>query len=148
MQLFGYGEDSLTYWAISQLRTVLEQVGDESPTKDALCFYRPSFGRGGRSSSVFGEFDAILAVPAGIYLIEAKATTSKQFRNPVIKLSEAQIRRHEIFRWYLNAWRQITPDSWDAFREEALNSFEHKFADRTIPRATTKLAQNLEFVLG
>lgn len=143
MKVFAYGEDSLTFWALTrQLPAVLKRLGDSSSPEDARLFYQPSFGRGG-SSSVFGEFDAILATPAGIYLIEAKATTSTRFRNPVIKLKEAQARRHEIFRWYLETWRQMRPDSWRAFTEQALDPFERKFEGRTIPGAKTKLAQNL-----
>lgn len=149
MKVLTYGEDPLTLWALTppQLSIVLEELKDLSSEEEILLFYRPSFGRGG-SSSVFGEFDAILATPAGIYLIEGKWPDSHELRRGRIELDEAQVRRHRIFRWYLKAWREQGPSSWDAFREENLEAFKRKFEGRTIPRAETKLARNLEFVLG
>ena len=69
MKLLGYGEDALTYWALTQRLTDILQPFGDSPNKTEVIFFRPSFGR--RSSSnpdapnergaQFGEFDAIIS---------------------------------------------------------------------------------------
>src|SRR5206468_2361518 len=70
----GYGEDGLTYWALTQRRAeFLHAVGDRTIPDDCLLFFRPSFGRAaGLTSPQFGEFDSILASRAAVYLIESK----------------------------------------------------------------------------
>ena len=62
MRILGYGEDALTYLALSQHMTDVigpTPLNDDSPLEKILFIYRPSFGRaGGNGSAQFGEFDA------------------------------------------------------------------------------------------
>ncbi len=47
-RLIGYGEDALTYWAItSRLGEILQILGDKSALTNVTVIYRPSFGRRG-----------------------------------------------------------------------------------------------------
>ena len=80
-KILGYGEDALTLWALKHhVPKILEEFQDKTPILDCLVFYRPSFGRHGQAnSSVFGEFDAILASRKNIYLIESKWDNLTQF---------------------------------------------------------------------
>ena len=69
-KIIGYGEDALTYWALTKkLKYVLNELSDNSMPKNCVLYYRPSFGRGG--GGCFGEFDSILQTDNWLYLIEA-----------------------------------------------------------------------------
>jgi hypothetical protein len=119
MPIFGYGEDALTLWALTQrLGVLLDALDDSSKPDDALVFFRPSFGRRGASetweegqsrASQFGEFDAIIATPQRIALVEAKRGQASELLGDTISLRSEQVRRHAIMRWYVNNWRAMNP---------------------------------------
>jgi hypothetical protein len=153
-QLLGYGEDALTYRALTErFPEVLDQLGDESTPEAALVFFRPSFGRrsgvaGRTRGSAFGEFDAIIATDAAVYLVEAKWSRSGEtFRQKEVLLRAEQSRRHHVLRWYLQQWREQQPATWDDFRSAVLSDFEAQFDALTIPTSDRHLAANLEYVL-
>jgi hypothetical protein len=152
--MYGYGEDGLTYHALSsRLTDVLTQLGDSSPPDETVVFYRPSFGRKagsrlGTPVSQFGEFDGIVGTPKGVYLMEAKWSRSLEvWGKPSFELSSVQLRRHAIFRWLLERWKHVRPQGWDEFRSEARLAFEQKFPGFTIASEGAGVAQNLAFVL-
>src|SRR5687768_17566750 len=100
MEIFAYGEDALTLWAMqNKLAVILKKLGDTSDASQCQIFSRPSFGRrGGEKSSQFGEFDFIFLTKNGIYLGERKwHRSSEQIRNGNLKLRSEQQRRNEIF---------------------------------------------------
>jgi hypothetical protein len=56
VQVIGYGEDALTYHMLTtRLDEVLKELQDPSDPSNCVLFYRPSFGRGGRSHALLGE---------------------------------------------------------------------------------------------
>jgi len=129
--ILGYGEDSLSLHALSTgLADILHQLGDDSDPARSLVFFRPSFGRKGPGSSErprrradwsaaeFGEFDAIIGTPRGVYLCEAKWKYSGDDQ----VLDEAQQLRHKVFRAYIEAYREAHRlHSWKNWTEfEAL----------------------------
>ena len=73
MKILGYGEDFLTFWAVSRnLGEILRQLKDDTNTDDCVVFYRPSFGRrGGTRRAEFGEFDALIITSKTAYLVES-----------------------------------------------------------------------------
>src|SRR5512143_1712426 len=97
-RIFGYGEDALTYWAVtSRLGEMLQALGDKSLPADATVIYRPSFGRRGsigptatneQYSAEFGEFDAILGTRQAVYLVESKWDSSSEIRDDQITLRD------------------------------------------------------------
>jgi len=153
-KILGYGEDSLTLWALeNHISKILDRFEDRSDSSKCLVFYRPSFGRaGGKNSSEFGEFDAIVASPRNIYLVESKWDNLSRIKNyeniakSIIK--PEQILRHEIFSWYLAHWNKRYRGNWERFIEEQEPDFQSKF-EKKLPRRTRKglLAHNLEFIL-
>ena len=82
MLLLGYGEDSLTLWALqSHLPGLLCALGEGDCAGDCTAIYRPSFGRrGGANSSQIGEFDFALLAPGRLYLGESKWSHSLLLR--------------------------------------------------------------------
>ena len=74
MKILGYGEDFLTFWAITKrLNEILSQLKDKTDPEKCTVIYRPSFGRrGGLRRSEFGEFDTIIVTPEKAYLVESK----------------------------------------------------------------------------
>lgn len=101
VKVVGYGEDSLTLWALKhRLSAILEE--ERTAPSDCLVFYRPSFGRHSKNSkAVFGEFDAIIVSSKNIYLIESKWDNLGKFNKDELILREEQELRHNIFSWYL-----------------------------------------------
>jgi hypothetical protein len=156
MPLFGYGEDALTYHVLTnRLSEFLEELGDFTPSSDAIVFFRPSFGRraagqsGGRASP-FGEFDAIVGTARAVYLIESKWSRSGEVWQPTLVIRPEQIRRHAVLRWYLERWRADRPSNWTEFATPEVNTaFEERFPSMKIPSATvpTVLADSLGYVL-
>jgi len=158
MKIVGYGEDSLTLWALThRTREILDRLGDESDIKDTMMYFRPSFGRRGSTptnpgstadSAQFGEFDAILASPKSIYLIEAKWSRSPEFNRGTITLRSEQIRRHQLLRAYLLAWRELENGcNWKDFfdnREGYLIVDEIRYP---IAPTGSQLSRNLETIL-
>lgn len=156
-QIICYGEDALTYWAItSKLYDILRTLGDNSFPSATIMFYRPSFGRRGSSgthankeqlSAEFGEFDTILGTQQAVYLVESKWDSSSKPRDYWITLKGVQSRRHEIMRWYLKTWRMSPPKDWITFVTQHETAFQTLFPGNKLATADSRLAQNLEFVL-
>jgi len=150
-KILGYGEDSFTLWFLkNHLSRILDEFQDQTASSDCLIFYRPSFGRHSKeNSSVFGEFDAVVASKENIYLIESKWDNFGGFHNDELILREEQTLRHKIFSWYLTHWNKKYSNDWQAFINE--NQKDFKFKNKTIaPKHGEKqslLATNLEFIL-
>lgn len=149
--LFGYGEDALTLWAVTEkIDLILRQLNDPEP-EFCTVFYRPSFGR-----DQYGEFDAIIFTAGKAYLVESKWDGSG---DTSIKLEEHQIRRHEIFGWYHDNWKGEVGEDWDEFARLNNPAFKEKFTyfvgekekrvekSKYIPSSDTILGQNLQTVL-
>jgi len=147
-KIVGYGEDSLTLWALKgRLSTILARFNDGTAPSDCLVFYRPSFGRHSRhSKAVFGEFDAIIVSSKNVYLVESKWDNLDENDNEEIRLGRQQELRHEIFLWYLTNWDKKYFDNWESFVEEKQPYFQRKFG-KTIPCTNRLLARNLKLIL-
>lgn len=103
MELIGYGEDAITFWVLTnRLDKILERFDDNSKESECCVYYRPSFGRGGKSRSLLGEFDAVLITPKCTYLIESKWEGSKELSTH--ELSKGQKKRHDMFTLIARAW--------------------------------------------
>lgn len=138
--LFGYGEDALTLWAVTEkIDLILKQLDDPEP-EFCTVFYRPSFGR-----DQYGEFDAIIITAGKAYLVESKWDGSG---GTSIKLEEHQILRHEILEWYHDNWKGEKGEKWDVFARLNNPSFKEKFKSKYIPSSNTILSQNLQTVLN
>jgi len=142
--ILGYGEDSLTLWALkNHLSEILSYLDDKSKLDDCLIFYRPSFGRkGGKNNPCFGEFDSILATSENVYLIESKWDNYTRNVNDYIPLVHAQIIRHDIFSRYYLDWDDVRYKNWQDFYNNK------KYEDKKIPKSESKLARNLVFILN
>jgi len=147
-ELLGYGEDALTLWALKhRVSDILQEFDDKTRRSDIYIFYRPSFGRQSKkSSAVFGEFDAIIASPQNIYLIESKWDNLAKFIEEKLILRREQTLRHEIFAWYLTHWKAKSANDWAQFEKEQRDNFH--FKGKKIAHAGSLLATNLEFVLN
>jgi len=147
MQIFGYGEDALTLWALKQnISKILGEFQDTTTVSDCIAFYRPSFGRHGKDgSAIFGEFDAILASKQNIYLIESKWDNHTNFSNEEFPLETHQILRHQIFKWYLTHWNEKYSGDWQTFVNE--NQERFPFLKKSIAPSGSLLARNLECIL-
>jgi hypothetical protein len=147
-KIVGYGEDSLTLWALKErLSVILARFNDGTAPSDCLVFYRPSFGRHSRhSKAVFGEFDAMIVSSKNVYLVESKWDNLDENDKKEIRLERQQELRHEIFSWYLTNWDKKYSGNWDSFVEEQQPNLQRKFG-KTIPRTNRLLARNLELVL-
>lgn len=108
MNVFAYGEDALTLWAIkTRLDGILKDIEDKTKPENCQVFFRPSFGRsGGTNSSQFGEFDFIILADEKLYLGESKWDRSSEHidNNGNLQLRIEQSKRHEIFRTYIEEW--------------------------------------------
>jgi hypothetical protein len=156
MAFYGYGEDALTYAALTEnLQDILVELGDFTLRDDTVLFFRPSFGRRGARAtsrgSSFGEFDGIIGTPVGTYLIESKWSRSGETwgktRSDSLTLRPEQIRRHKVLRWYIDRWRSSMWPDWSTFRSSNISEFEDRFDRLTIPTDDRTLGQNLLFVL-
>ena len=146
MKAYGYGEDSLTLWALRhRLKDILEPFDDNTPTASCQVFYRPSFGRsGGDNSPQFGEFDFIILSKKTLYLGESKwDRSSLKIEDGVLKVGDVQARRHEIFKAYVTNWAFGEYQDWEVFREEARSQI-----GKPIPGKDSLLASNLQTILG
>lgn len=149
-EIFGYGEDSFTLWALeNKIDDILSELNDKSKPGDCLVFYRPSFGRGGRWQVNFGEFDAILASSENIYLLESKwdSFSLNKNKNSIPKLEEKQILRHKIFVWYYNKWNSLTFCKWEDFYSKFKADFKNQFPKKEFAPPESLLARNMEFLL-
>ena len=144
MPLYGYGEDALT----SRLPEFLRKLDDDSDPRAAVVIYRPSFGRSGKASP-FGEFDGIVGTARGIYLIEAKWCRSSEAWQPTMSLRSEQLRRHAIFRWYLESWRAQKPIDWLTFiGGDASESFAARFEGKGLAPPNSILARSIEHTIA
>ena len=148
-RMLGYGEDALTLWALeNRLAEILKHFGDKTSPSDCLIFYRPSFGRsGGKDSSEFGEFDAIVASPRNIYLVESKWDGLSRAKRNGDLVKPVQKLRHSVFSWYLTNWTQKYKGKWLAFKKKKEQGFRSEFKDKRIPRTNTLLSKNLESIM-
>jgi hypothetical protein len=148
LEIIGYGEDALTLWALKkQIFKILEEFKDKTAISDCIVFYRPSFGRHSKAnSSVFGEFDAIIASKEYIYLIESKWDNHTEFKDVEFILREEQTLRHKVFSWYLKHWNRKYLRNWQFFINEQQNDF--KIENKTIAPKGSLLSRNLEFILN
>jgi hypothetical protein len=147
LKVLGYGEDFLTFWAVSKkLNEILNQLNDDTDPDECIIFYRPSFGRkGGTKRAEFGEFDALVITPKTAYLVESKWDgSSASFPDNMLELRDVQTRRHEIFRWYHESWKG---EKWKDFVSKYADEFRRKFR-KNIPREDSLLCQNLITVLS
>ena len=151
MEILGYGEDALTFHALSTGFTeLLRNLGDDTDPAAAVRFFRPSLGRrgaapDGKPRSEFGEFDAIIGTARAVYLVEAKWSASSELKGTDLTLRPEQKRRHQAFRAYLTAWRATPTAGWPEFAQAVR---PHLPAGIVPPTDGTTLAKNLAFVLG
>jgi hypothetical protein len=147
-EILGYGEDALTLWALKHhISKILEEFQDKTPISECIAFYRPSFGRHGKEgSSIFGEFDAILASRKNIYLIESKWDNLSEFKKEDIILRKEQTVRHEVFSWYLTHWNKDY-SKWQSFIKKYQKDFKIENENKTIAPKGSLLSRNLEFIL-
>lgn len=146
LKVLGYGEDFLTFWAITRkLDEILKQLNDATSPEECIVFYRPSFGRrGGTKRSEFGEFDALIVTPQTAYLVESKWDGSEaSFPNNILKLHKVQTRRHQIFRWYHENWKE---EKWSEFAQKHAQEFKARFG-KSIPKEDSLLSRNLRTIL-
>ena len=144
--IIGYGEDFLTFWAITKkIDEFKVQLDEVTNTQDWKVIYRPSFGRaGGIDSAQFGEFDSIIITPKKGYLIESKWDRSS-IPNGVLKLNDIQLLRHEILTWYHNNWKG---ENWDSFVESNRVQFSNTFEGKLIAPTGSLLSKNLQTILS
>jgi hypothetical protein len=147
-KILGYGEDALTLWALkNHMSKILERFEDKSDPSKCLVFYRPSFGRaGGKNSSEFGEFDAIVVSPKNIYLVESKWDNLSNNENYKVKIKNVQQLRHDIFSWYLTHWHKKYVGRWENFVKE--QELHFKFKKKLLKKKNSLLRRNLEFILN
>ena len=150
MPTIGYGEDGLTFQALHEKRQeLLNLLGDPTPQAECTVFFRPSFGRG----KLYGEFDGILVTNTTIYLIEAKWTQKPKLSSK-FEINKAQQRRHKIFRWLIEEWRELRVKensgelAWGTFHAERRADFHGKFKPRRLPDTDKLLAKNLHWILN
>jgi hypothetical protein len=142
MKVLGYGEDFLTFWAVTKkLPDILKQLCDKTSPENCVVIYRPSFGRkGGKESSQFGELDSMIITPETAYLIEAKWDGSEaRWKNNVLELDHVQVQRHKIFKWYHENWEG---EDWKDFIKKHKEEFEREFGKKMAP-AGSLLSRNL-----
>lgn len=144
MMIWAYGEDGLTFWALkNKLADILAQLKDKTPSEECKVFYRLSFGRGGKSKANFGEFDFVILSNNNIYLGESKWDKSKRVSNGLMKLSEVQVRRHSIFRKYITSYFATESLKWSELSSKVNSLFVQDDIEKSVPKKTTLLAQNI-----
>jgi hypothetical protein len=151
MKLYGYGEDVLTLWALtSKLDVILSKLDNSTPSSLCTVFFRPSFGRrGGPRSSQFGEFDFILLARERLYLGESKwDRSSEEIREGILQLREKQRQRHEVFKCYVEEWTCRPHTSWVEFAARVRSKLQQHGVDKPVAPAGSRLAENLQTVLG
>jgi hypothetical protein len=145
-----YGEDVLTLWAIqNRLDALPNGLGDGTTPADCPVFFRPSFGRrGGSNSPQFGEFGFIILADRHLYLGETRWDgSSESIQDGRLLLRPAQTLRHKVFGFYVREWAFARHQSWNEFRETSTADLR-ELADKPIPSANSRLAQNLQVILG
>jgi hypothetical protein len=159
MKVYAYGEDALTLWAIkNKLPEILGELGDETKVDECKMFFRPSFGRGGKGTSNFGEFDFILLTGKAIYLGESKWDgSSEKLKDGLLELRPEQLFRHNVFKWYMDNWTFACPQltDWKDLIHASKNrepkfpkveQNENEREDKTVPPEGSLLASNIKTV--
>jgi hypothetical protein len=149
--IYAYGEDSMTLALLRNNLGILNEKLEAGKLKkinpyQSNIFYRPSFGRGRLPS--FGEFDAIVATPQVIYLIESKWQRGSE----TIKLEDAQINRHRKFAKYYSEYKKCK--NWEKFDEKVKNEHikikllktKEEETRLKMPSRKTQLYKNMKFV--
>jgi hypothetical protein len=150
MRMLGYGEDSLTLWALqNKLDAILQAPDNASCAQDCTVFYRPSFGRsGGNTSPQFGEFDFIILANTYLYLGESKwARVAKKSDYPTVKLAEPQTTRHRLFEFYVEFWAFGNYATWEEFAAKAPVELQNDGIEKPIAPPGSLLAENLQAIL-
>lgn len=89
-------------------------------------------------------FDFILLAEKTLYLGESRWDQRSQVINGnVLQVEPEQVRRHEIFSFYLDQWAYGNYEDWNEFREKA-----QPLIDKRLPEPGTRIAKNLQTVLG
>ncbi len=151
MQILAYGEDALTLWAIKdKLPAILQTINDSTALSHCRVFFRPSFGRkGGEHRSEFGEFDFILLTQHCICLGESKwDQSSERIVDGVLDLRVEQLLRHKVFRFYIEEWAFGNYDNWREFIRLSQPKLGQRGIIKPIAPANSRLAANLQEVLG
>jgi hypothetical protein len=150
MQIFAYGEDALTLWALqNKLTLILQTLGDDSDPAQCQIFFRPSFGRrGGEQSAQFGEFDFIVLATSAIYLGESKwPYSSEQVVDGILKLRDEQMVRHDLFKFYIEEWAFGNHDSWHDWTVTAKDKLGALGIKKPLAPELSRLAANLQVIL-
>jgi len=152
MEIYAYGEDALTLWALkNKLEYILQELKDSSNPSKCLAFFRPSFGRrGGKNSSQFGEFDFILITEGCIYLGESKWDgSSEKIIDGKLELQDEQLLRHRLFKFYIEEWAfgPYKDNEWKRFSNEAKPKLMQEDFEKPIAPENSLLAKNLQTVL-
>ncbi len=150
MEIFAYGEDALTLYAIkNKLAVILQTLRDTSDSSQCQILFRPSFGRrGGEKSSQFGEFDFILLTKASIYLGESKwHRSSEPIRDGILMLRDEQQVRHAIFKFYIEEWAFGNYPTWHDFEAPAKTKLQLLGITKPVAPEGSLLASNLQTVL-
>lgn len=141
MDIFVYGEDGLTLWALKyKIEEMLKKLGNSTPLSKCKIFYRPSFGRTG--IKVLGEFDFIILTKNILYLGESKREGASEFKNSFIELRKEQKLRHRTFISYVECWFKNKYTDWNDFRQKVESDIP-----KTIPEKNTITAVNLQTIL-
>lgn len=146
MLLYAYGESALTLCALSRnLDDILQSLKDNSRPNSCRIFYRPSFGRRSANGNPdFGRFDFILLSQRDLYLGGTKWDKRSQvIEDNVLQIAPDQVRRHEIFQFYLDHWAYGDYQDWDEFQAKA-----QPLIDKQLPGTNTRLTTNLQTVFG
>lgn len=159
MKVYAYGEDALTLWAIkNRLSKILSKLGDETKVDECKIFFRPSFGRGGKGTSNFGEFDFIILAKEKLYLGESKWDgSSEKLKDGLLELRPEQLFRHNVFKWYMDNWTFACPQltDWKDLIHASKNrepkfpkveQNENEREDKTVPSEDKSLASNIKTV--
>jgi hypothetical protein len=151
MEIFAYGEDALTLWALTnKLPAILQALKDSSDPFRCQVFFRPSFGRsGGESSSQFGEFDFMLLAAQNLYLGESKwQQSTEKIKDGVLNLRKEQLLRHTLFKFYVEEWAFGGYSSWHEFECNAQPKLLQVGIVKPIAPERSLLTANLRTVLG
>ena len=145
MPLYVYGEDGLTLCALTMHRELLlQELEDDSLPDNCLSFYRLSLGRGKN----YGEIDGILVSSRGVYVVESKWDNLASRNNAVITLEPKQVRRNEVYKWYLANWTMAYCGRWREFKAVHKEEFANEFEGAVIPNQGRIRARELEFTLS
>lgn len=149
MEVYGYGEDALTLWAIKEkFDLILSKLDDSSDKDKCKVLFRPSFGRrGGENSSQFGEFDFIILTKDTVYLGESKWNRSSELKERELKLKGIQKLRHYLMEIYIEEWKNSNK-TWDNYIKKVETRLETEEIEKPVPPRGSLLQRNLETTLG